>query len=36
VETPEQLELLERAGCTTASGFLLGMPAPANLMAGYI
>jgi diguanylate cyclase (GGDEF)-like protein/PAS domain S-box-containing protein len=28
VETPEQLALLERLGCTEAQGFLLGRPAP--------
>jgi len=29
VETPEQLELLERLGCARAQGFLLGAPEPA-------
>jgi diguanylate cyclase len=29
VETPEQLALLDRLGCTRAQGFLLGAPEPA-------
>src|SRR5262249_28647479 len=29
IETPEQLDLVRRAGCTEAQGYLLGRPRPA-------
>ncbi|OIN12768.1 putative bifunctional diguanylate cyclase/phosphodiesterase [Oceanisphaera psychrotolerans] len=34
VETPEQQELLTRLGCNTLQGYLLGKPAPADVLPG--
>ena len=39
IETPEQLELVRRAGCTEVQGYLLSKPRPAaevlELIAGF-
>jgi EAL domain-containing protein (putative c-di-GMP-specific phosphodiesterase class I) len=32
VETPEQAEFLTRGGCEELQGYLLGRPAPANVI----
>jgi EAL domain-containing protein (putative c-di-GMP-specific phosphodiesterase class I) len=36
VETPEQLEIVRRAGCTEVQGYLISRPLPAGELAHFI